>query len=56
MTTLFLWIAFVFILVETFLFIYLTYLLQQNNLLNKALKEREQYYALSMWSSRDKYL
>lgn len=56
MTTLFLWIAFVFILVETFLFIYLTYLLQQNNLLHRALKEKEELCALSTWSSRDKYL
>ena len=49
MSTLILWIAFIFILIETFLFIYLTYLIQQNNLLTKALTKRD-------WSNRDLYL
>ena len=41
MSTLILWSAFVFILVETFLFIYLTYLIRQNNLsINYLLKKK----------------
>ncbi len=40
MNTLTLWTAFIFILVETFLFIYLTYLIQQNNLLTQFLSKK----------------
>ena len=45
MSTLILWMAFIFILIETFLFIYLTYLIQQNNLLTKSLTKKD-------WSNR----
>lgn len=45
MNTLILWMAFIFILIETFLFIYLTYLIQQNNLLTKSLTKND-------WSNR----
>ena len=41
MSTLILWMAFIFILIETFLFIYLTYLIQQNNLLTKSLAKMD---------------
>lgn len=40
MNTLILWMVFIFILIETFLFIYLTYLIQQNNLLTKSLTKK----------------
>ena len=45
MNTLILWMAFIFILIETFLFIYLTYLIQQKNLLTKSLTKKD-------WSNR----
>lgn len=41
MNTLILWMAFIFTLIETFIFIYLTYLIQQNNLLTKSLAKRD---------------
>lgn len=49
MNTLILWMAFIFTLIETFIFIYLTYLIQQNNLLTESLTKKD-------WSNRDRYL
>lgn len=45
MNTLILWMAFIFTLIETFIFIYLTYLIQQNNLLTESLAKKD-------WSNR----